>query len=133
MNMARAPLICVVDDDESILESVPCLLQSFGFDVEAFPSAEAFLDSNLVAGSDCLLLDVCMPGTSGPTLQATLCAAGLDIPTVFMTARVEEALRHRVFRQGAIDLLPKPFSEEALLSAIHRAIRSRERREATRV
>jgi len=123
--MARAPLICVVDDDESIRESLPCLLQSFGFEVEAFPSAEAFLDSNLVAGSDCLLLDVCMPGTSGPTLQATLSAAGLDIPIVFMTARVEEALRHRVVRQGAIDLLPKPFSEEALLSAIDRAIRSR--------
>lgn len=120
--MARAPLISIVDDDESIRESLPGLLCSFGFGVEAFPSAEAFLDSSVAGSTDCLLLDVCMPGMSGPALQTSLLSAGFDIPIVFMTARAEEALRLRVVGQGAIDLLPKPFSEDALLSAVHRAL-----------
>jgi FixJ family two-component response regulator len=122
--MPTAPLICVVDDDVSILDSLPGLLRSFGFGVAAFSSGAAFLHSGIVSETACLLLDVSMPDMSGPALQARLTAEGLNIPIVFITAQVEGEMRRHLLEQGAIDLLPKPFSEEALLHAIHRALQS---------
>ena len=115
-------LISVVDDDASIRESLRGLLESLGFGVETFPSARAFLDSKSLANTDCLILDVRMPGMRGPDLQHELCRLGHDIPTVFITAHGDEDIRPRVLSEGAVDCLVKPFSEAALLGAIRKAL-----------
>ncbi len=120
--MAGRPLICVVDDDESVRESLPDLLREFGFAVEAFSSARDFLASEVVARTDCLILDVAMPEMSGPDLQRELGRLGRDIPIVFITAHVDEKVRPRVLAQGAVECLFKPFSQTALLSALEAAI-----------
>jgi FixJ family two-component response regulator len=114
--------ISVVDDDESVRESLPDLLRSFGFAVEAFASAEAFLESEHVGATDCLILDIAMPGMSGPSLQQTLGRIGHDIPIVFITAHTNEAVRDRVVEEGAVDCLLKPFSEATLMRAIETAL-----------
>ncbi|MEJ0066328.1 MAG: response regulator [Caulobacteraceae bacterium] len=120
--MADRPLVCVVDDDESVRESLPDLLREFGFAVEAFSSARDFLASEVVARTDCLILDVAMPEMSGPDLQRELGRLGRDIPIVFITAHVDEKVRPRVLAQGAVECLFKPFSQTALLSALEAAI-----------
>jgi FixJ family two-component response regulator len=115
-------LIAVVDDDDSIRESLQGLLESLGFAVETFPSARSFLDSACLTRVDCLLLDVRMPGMRGPDLQRELTRRGYQIPIVFITAHGDEDIRPRVLSEGAVDCLLKPFSEEALLSAIRSAL-----------
>jgi FixJ family two-component response regulator len=117
----RAPLIAVVDDDESVRESLPDLLRTFGFASRAFSSATEFLASDVVDQTGCLILDVAMPGMTGPALQQELVRRGSAIPIVFITAH--ESLRSRVLEAGAIDSLLKPFSEAALLDAVTRALR----------
>jgi FixJ family two-component response regulator len=116
------PLISVVDDDDSIRESLRGLLESLGFAVETFPSAQAFLDSKWLPITDCLILDVRMPGMRGPDLRRELCRLGYEIPTVFITAHGDEDVRPRVLSEGAVDCLLKPFTEAALLGAIRRAL-----------
>jgi FixJ family two-component response regulator len=116
------PLICVVDDDDSIRESLRGLLESLGFVVETFASARTFLDSRWPGNTDCLILDVRMPGMRGPDLQHELCRQGYDIPIVFITAHGDEDIRPRVLSEGAVDCLLKPFSEAALLGAIRKAL-----------
>jgi FixJ family two-component response regulator len=116
------PLISVVDDDHSIRESLRGLLESIGFVVETFPSAQTFLDSKRLSSTDCLILDVRMPGMRGPDLQRELCRRGYDIPTVFITAHGDEDIRPRVLAEGAVDCLLKPFTETALLGAIRKAL-----------
>lgn len=116
------PLISVVDDDHSIRESLRGLLESLGFAVETFPSAQTFLDSKWLPITDCLILDVRMPGMRGPDLQRELCRLGYDIPTVFITAHGDEDVRPRVLSEGAVECLLKPFTEAALLGAIRRAL-----------
>src|SRR6185503_99463 len=106
--------VAVVDDDESMRESLPDLLEELGFGAVAFPSAEAFLASGEVAAAQCLLLDVAMPGMSGPQLQRELIARGQQVPIVFITARVDAALRRQLIDQGAVDCLFKRFSEQQL-------------------
>jgi FixJ family two-component response regulator len=115
-------LISVVDDDESIRESLQGLLESVGFAVETFSSARAFLDSEWIASTDCLILDVRMPGMRGPDLQRELARRSCGIPIVFITAHGDEDVRPRVLSEGAIDCLLKPFTEEALLNAIRTAL-----------
>jgi FixJ family two-component response regulator len=115
-------LISVVDDDDSIRESLRGLLESLGFAVETFPSAQTFLASMRLASTDCLILDVRMPGMRGPELQRELFRLGYDIPTVFITAHGDEDIRPRVLSDGAVDCLLKPFSEAALLGAIRKAL-----------
>lgn len=115
-------LIAVVDDDESVRESLHGLLESIGFAVETFPSAYAFLQSECLARTDCLILDVRMPGMRGPDLQRELARRRYDIPIVFITAHGDEDIRPRVLSEGAVDCLLKPFSEEALLKAIRTAL-----------
>jgi FixJ family two-component response regulator len=117
-----APLISVVDDDDSIRESLRGLLQSIGFAVETFSSAQAFLDSECHARTDCLILDVRMPGMRGPDLQRELARRKCQMPIVFITAHGDEDIRPRVLSEGAVDCLLKPFTEEALLKAIRVAI-----------
>jgi FixJ family two-component response regulator len=115
-------MIAVVDDDDSIRESLQGLLESLGFAVATFPSARSFLDSACLTTTDCLILDVRMPGMRGPDLQRELARRGCRVPIVFITAHGDEDLRPRVLSEGAVECLLKPFSEEALLSAIRSAL-----------
>ena len=116
-------LVSVVDDDESVRESLPDLLRLFGFAAEAFSSAEAFLASDVVGETSCLLLDVAMPGMSGPDLQQELARRRQAIPIVFITAHGDSALRPALLAHGAAACLFKPFSEAALLDAVTTALR----------
>jgi FixJ family two-component response regulator len=117
-------LVSVVDDDESVRESLPELLRALGFAAEAFPSAEAFLASDVISDTSCLVLDIAMPGMSGPELQAELTRRRRDIPIVFITANEDKALRPRLLRRGAVECLFKPFSERDLLAAVRAAAAS---------
>lgn len=116
-------LVSVVDDDESVRESLPDLLKEFGFSVQAFSSAEEFLGSGYVDATRCLILDVAMPGMSGPDLQRELALLHKPIPIVFITAHCDAAVRPRLLERGAVECLFKPFSEAALLAALDAAIR----------
>ena len=118
-------LVSVVDDDESVRESLPDLLRQLGFDAQAFPSADAFLASESVGQTRCLILDIAMPGMSGPDLQQELTRRRHDIPIVFITANGDRSLRPRLLEQGAADCLFKPFSEAALIDALEAALRTR--------
>ena len=118
----RRPLVSVVDDDESVRESLPDLLKELGFAVQAFSSAEAFLASDYVDQTRCLILDVAMPGMSGPDLQLELKKRRQDIPVVFITAHRDDTVRPRVMKQGAVECLFKPFSDTALLEALNAAL-----------
>ena len=120
--MSERPLVCLVDDDESVRESLPDLLREFGFEVSAFSSAKAILISDCLGRCDCLILDIAMPEMTGPDLQRELKRRGSDIPIVFITARVNEKVRQRVLEEGAVACLYKPFSQADLLGALHVAI-----------
>jgi FixJ family two-component response regulator len=123
--MAKRSLVSVVDDDESVRESLPDLLRQFGFAAQAFSSAEAFLASEVVSETSCLILDVAMPGMSGPDLQEELIRRQQGIPIVFITANGDKTVRPRLLAQGAVECLFKPFSEAALLDALDAALRMR--------
>lgn len=114
-------LVTLIDDEEAVLESVPDLVKEFGFLVNAFASAEAFLASDTVGRTDCLILDVRMPGMAGIRLFQELKRRNASIPVVFITATRDDALRARLIDQGAADCLFKPFSDSALLAAIRTA------------
>ena len=116
-------LVSVVDDDESVRESLPDLLREFGFAARAFASAEEFLASDCIATTKCLILDVVMPGMGGPALQRELQLAQKNIPIVFITAQGNEVIRRRLIEAGAVDCLFKPFSESALLKALTLAMK----------
>ena len=118
-------LVSVVDDDESVRESLPDLIRQFGFAAQAFSSAEAFLASGVLNQTSCLLLDIAMPGMSGTELQEELLRLRYAIPIVFVTATDDRTVRPRVIAQGAVECLFKPFSETALLDAINAALGTR--------
>ena len=115
-------LVSVVDDDESVRESLPDLLRQFGFAAHAFSSAEAFLASEVVGETSCLILDIAMPGMSGADLQQELKRRRHEIPIVFITAHFDETVRPRLLANGAVECLFKPFSERALLDALDAAL-----------
>jgi FixJ family two-component response regulator len=119
----RRSLVSVVDDDESVRESLPDLLRQFGFAAEAFSSAEAFLASDVVSETSCLLLDIAMPGMSGPDLQQELTRRRQRIPIVFITGLADGSVRPRLLGRGAVECLVKPFNEAALLDAVRAALR----------
>jgi FixJ family two-component response regulator len=121
--MDTRPLISVVDDDESVRESLPDLLKEFGFDAQSFSSAEDFLKSDWVGQTNCLILDVAMPGMTGPDLQRELTLRRQEIPIVFITAHRDEHVRPRLLAQGAVECLFKPFTEIDLLDALNTALR----------
>ncbi len=123
--MVSRSLVTVVDDDESVRESLPDMLKELGFAVEAFASAEEFLASDCIDKTKCLILDIAMPGMSGPDLQRELTRRRQEIPIVFITAHADETIRPRVLAQGAVECLFKPFSETELLEAIHATLRTR--------
>jgi FixJ family two-component response regulator len=122
VRVAKIPLISVVDDDDSVRESLRGLLRSVKFGVEAFASAEEFLSSGRVPETDCLILDVRMPGMGGLELQRRLVSSHPQMPVIFISAHGDEELRSRALRGAAVDYLLKPFSEEALLNAVQTAL-----------
>ena len=119
----RPPLVSVVDDDESLRESLPDLVREFGYSAQAFSSAEAFLASDYVDQTRCLILDVSMPpGMSGPDLQRELTRRRREIPIIFITANTDKTVRTRLLEQGAVECLFKPFSDTALFEAVKSAL-----------
>jgi len=121
--MMKMPLlVSVVDDDESIRESLPDLLKELGFTARTFSSAQEFLGSEEVSQTMCLILDIAMPGMSGPELQRELEQRRIEIPIIFITAQRDEAVRSRVLEDGAVECLLKPFSDTALLHALNTAL-----------
>jgi FixJ family two-component response regulator len=120
----KRALLCVVDDDESVRESLPDLLKEFGFEARAFSSAEEFLSSDSLNQTACLILDVAMPGMTGLDLQRELQFRGQNIPIIFITAQTDGAVRSRAIEQGAVGVLPKPFNETDLLAAVKSALRT---------
>jgi FixJ family two-component response regulator len=120
--VSRPRHISVVDDDESVREALWGFLRSVGFAVCTFASAEEFVNSAQLENTDCLILDVYMPGMSGLELQRKLVASDCEVPTIFITAHEDEGLRAQALEGGAGAVLIKPFSEEALLNAVHAAV-----------
>jgi FixJ family two-component response regulator len=118
--MQQRTLISVVDDDVSSRESLPDLLQILGFAAVPFASAEEFLASDALADTWCLVLDVSMPGMSGPQLQCELNRRELDIPIIFITGQCDQDLRADLLAEGAVECLFKPFSEQDLRAALER-------------
>src|SRR5215471_11408813 len=115
-------MVTVVDDDVSVRESLENLLAEFGYAVGAFSSAEEFLASDCVGRTRCLILDIAMPGMSGPDLQRELMRRRQEIPIVFITAHVNETIRPYVLEQGAVECLFKPFTDTALREALRAAL-----------
>jgi FixJ family two-component response regulator len=120
--VAAPALISIVDDDESVRDALWGFLRSVGFSVNVFASAEEFLNSDQLGKADCLILDVRMPGMSGIELQRQLVSDDCKIPVIFITAYEDEGMRTQALFAGAGAFLIKPFSEEALLDAIHAAL-----------
>jgi FixJ family two-component response regulator len=118
------PQVAVIDDDESVRESLPDLLRALGFAARAFASAQEFLAADCLAVTRCLLLDVAMPGMSGPELHRHLLLRKHAIAIIYITARADTALRQQLLRQGAVECLFKPFSEQQLRVALDAAMRS---------
>src|SRR5580693_9196600 len=118
------PLLSIVDDDESVRESLPDLIRELGFAARAFSSAEEFLSSGAADETSSLILDIAMPGMSGPELHQELKRRGEEIPVIFITGQKDETIRARAFEQGAAGFLLKPFSDAALLAAIKTALQA---------
>ena len=119
--MIKRSLICIVDDNESVRESLPDLVRHGGYVVQTFASAEEFLESPAVSDTTCLILDVGLPGLSGPDLHKELLRRGRQIPVVFITAQADRTLPSRLVAAGAVACLLKPFSDTALLEALQAA------------
>ena len=120
--MVVKTFVSVVDDDESVRESLPDLLGELGFESRSFASAEEFLASDAMQFTQCLILDIAMPGMSGPKLKKELNRRGFDIPTIFVTGQVDDGIRACLIRQGAIECLFKPFSVDDLHAALDAAL-----------
>jgi FixJ family two-component response regulator len=116
--MNPRPLIAIVDDDDSVRESLPVLVRELGYEARAFASGEEFLNSRCLSQADCLLLDYAMPGMSGPELQHELIRRGEKVPIVFITAHRDRSLRATLRQNGAVEVLFKPFSEQELRAAL---------------
>lgn len=114
--------VSVVDDDESVRESLPDLLKVFGFGSQTFSCAEEFLAKDGASRTNCLILDVAMPGMGGPELQKELNRRKIEIPIIFITGNRDETLRSQLLELGAIACLTKPFSDAAILEALNSAL-----------
>jgi len=123
--MSERPLVAVIDDSASVRDSLPDLLKQVGFDVQAFESAEAFLEAGAAERARCLILDVGLPGMSGPELQQELGRQGRTLPIIFITAQADTSLKPRLLAAGAVACLFKPFSDTALIEAVEAAVGTR--------
>jgi FixJ family two-component response regulator len=121
----ETPLISIVDDEIIVLGALESLVRSLGFLACTFPSAEAFLQSRMVAETACLISDVQLPGTNGVELQGRLADLGLNIPTIFITAYPDEEVRTRALSAGAVGFLHKPFDAQSLIQCIDNALNRR--------
>jgi FixJ family two-component response regulator len=121
--MVERSLVSVVDDDQSVRESLPDLLRTFGFTANAFSSAREFLASGWLERTRCLILDIAMPGMSGPELQQELKRRGQRVPIVFIAACGDAVARRHLVEDGAVECLSKPFSDAALLEAVTTALK----------
>jgi FixJ family two-component response regulator len=119
--------VAVVDDDRSLREALPPLLRRMGLSVTAFASAETFLKSAAIFRIRCLILDICLPGLSGPGLQQELKRRGIDIPIVFISAHVDRHLHEHLLAEGAVACLTKPFDDRVLLQAVNTALQDSRR------
>lgn len=126
VTVGEVSLISVVDDDESVREATKTLLRSVGYQVQTFASAENLLNSGALGKTECLILDVRMPGIDGLELQRRLNAEGFRVPIIFITAHGDGLLRRRVIEEGAVDLLDKPFDASTLLETVETALRGHE-------
>jgi FixJ family two-component response regulator len=118
----RVIMVSIIDDDVAVAEATEALLRSHGYAAAAFGSAETFLASGLVLETSCLILDIRMPGMSGPELQKQLIADGYNIPTIFMTALPEESVQREIMTAEIHGFLPKPFPEQHLLTCVEAAL-----------
>jgi FixJ family two-component response regulator len=118
-------MISIIDDDDSVRESLRRLMRSVGFAVNVFASAEEFLDSDRLRNTDCLILDVRLPGMSGLELQRHLATSHSDIPIIFITSYEDDDVRGRALNAGAVDYFLKPFNDENLLDAIEAVLKSK--------
>jgi len=121
--MPGVPLISIVDDDDALRNSLDDLIRSLGFRTQGFPSAEAFLNSNYVHDTACLIVDVRMPGMDGLELQCRIIVNNWRIPIIFITSHADDVARERALEAGAVAFLYKPFHEEELLNAIDAALK----------
>jgi FixJ family two-component response regulator len=120
--LEQAPVISIVDDDESVREATRSLVRSLGYEVLTFGSAEEFLESAHVTATACLITDVQMPGLSGVQLQNHLIASGYGTPVIFVTAFPDDGVQAHVLKNGAIGFLCKPFNEDRLIECIDVAL-----------
>jgi len=120
--MTKVPLISIVDDDEALRTSLDNLVRSVGFRTQGFSSGEAFLTSDHLHDTACLLLDVRMARMNGLEVQGQIVASNLPIPIIFMTSFADGDVRAKAMAAGAVDFLYKPFSEEILFKAIDKAL-----------
>jgi FixJ family two-component response regulator len=125
-NLSQAPVISIVDDDESVREATRGLVRSLGYVAMTFESAEEFLQSESMHDTSCIITDVQMPGVSGVELQSRLIADGHRLPVIFITAFPEERIRARAMEAGAIGYLSKPFNEEHLIGCLDKALKIRD-------
>ena len=125
--MPHTPVIAIVDDDESFLQATISFVRSLGYSTAAFPSADAFINSNAVENTDCLITDLQMPGMSGIELQNYLLTQGNRVPVIFVTAFPETEARGDALRAGAVGFLGKPFDDENLISCLNKALATRTR------
>ncbi len=116
--------VAIVDDDESVREALGNLLRSVGFEVHAFSTAEAFLDSPERRSAACVVSDIQMPGMDGLELQRRLAASGNTLPVILMTAFPRDHVRRQAEEQGAVALLAKPFEGNRLIECVQRALQS---------
>lgn len=126
ISLKNTPLIAVVDDDQSVRKALENLISSVGFEVRLFASAEAFLDSDAPANTDCAVLDLRLPGISGIELQRKLAADGQNIPGIIITAQGDDRDQAEAAAAGAIAFIKKPFKEEVLLAAIDSALKRKD-------
>jgi FixJ family two-component response regulator len=122
MSTNHRPLVSVVDDSDSVRESLPDLLREAGYEVRAFACAEAFLESEATDVTECLVLDVGLPGMSGPDLQQELKRRGQVVPIIFITAQGDKSLLPVLLDRGAVACLFKPFTDTVLLQALDTAL-----------
>jgi FixJ family two-component response regulator len=122
MRNATATVVVIVDDDISVRESLPDLLNELGYAAQAFASAEEFLASDAICDAKCLILDIGLPGMSGADLWREIVRRGLSIPTIFITGRADITIPPGLLKEGAVACLFKPFGERDLRSALDSAL-----------
>ena len=125
MNPNRGTVF-VIDDEEQVRRGLQRLIRSAGWAVETFPSAEAFAERLPYEGVGCVLLDVQMPGMSGPELQKRMLAIGLSLPIIYLTGHADVPMSVTAMKDGALDILLKPAEDEVVLDAIAAALAKHE-------